>query len=268
MRELDSFHRNHLLETLIEAGSERLQSQLELVPLNQGESLYKSDDRLRHAYFPTTSIVSLVSAMEDGASDEIVFIGNEGVVGAPLPIGGETTPICAMVRNGGHAYRLKSHVLQEEFNRSSGIQQPLLRFIQALLNQIGQVAACNRHHSMHQRLCRWLLSNLDRLPSNEIRVTQEEIGGMLGVRRESICEEASELQTAGVIHYSRGRIIVIDRPKLETRACECYRAIRHELTRLLTGNVTPAYSLRSASALGRHMHVPTPGPVRVAALSH
>ncbi len=267
MRELDSFHRNHLLAALIEAGCKRLQSQLELVPLTQGDSLYECGSRLHHAYFPTTSIVSLLSVMEDGASDEIAFVGNEGIVGVPLFMGGETTFSRAVVRSTGYAFRLKGHVLQEEFKCSNDIQHLLLRYTQALLTQITQTAVCNRRHSLHQRLCRWLLSGLDCLPVNEIWITHEEIAGMLGVRRESITKEAGELQAAGLIHYKRGRMIVVDRPKLETRACECYRGIRREFTRLLTGSVTPAHSLGSASALGRHLRVPPPGRARVEALA-
>jgi len=233
MRELDSFHRNHLLATLIGPGCERLQSQLELVHLTRGDVLYESNSRLRHAYFPTTSIASLLSVMEDGASDEIAFVDNEGIVGVPLFMGGETTPSRAVVRNAGHAFRIQGQVLQDEFKRSSSVQHLLLRYTQALLTQIAQTAACNRHHSLHQRLCRWLLSGLDCLPVNEIRITHEAIAGMLGVRRESISKEAGELQTASLIHYKRGRIIVVNRPKLEARACECYRGMRRESTRLL-----------------------------------
>jgi len=233
MRELDSFHRNHLLATLIGPGCERLQSQLELVHLTRGDVLYESNSRLRQAYFPTTSIVSLLSVMEDGASDEIAFVGNEGIVGVPLFMGGETTPSRAVMRSAGYAFRLKGQVLQDEFKRSSSVQQLLLRYTQALLEQIAQTAACNRHHSLHQRLCRWLLSCLDCLPVNEIWITHEEIAGMLGVRREGISKEAGELQTAGLIHNKRGRFIVVDRPKLEARACECFRSIRRESTRLL-----------------------------------
>ena len=266
MRELDSFHQNHLLVALIEAGCNRLQSQLELVPLTQGDSLYECGCRLHHAYFPTTSIVSLRSVMADGASDEVAFVDNEGIVGVPLFMGGETTPNRAVVRSAGYAFRLKGQVLQDEFKRSSSVQHLLLRYTQALLTQIAQTGACNRHHSLHQRLCRWLLSCLDYLPVNEIWITHEEIAGMLGVRRESISAEAGELQTAGLIHYRRGRMIVVDRPKLETRACECYRGIRREFTRLLTDSVTRAHSLGSASALGRHLRVPPPGRARAEAL--
>jgi len=233
MRELESFHRNHLLATLIGPGCERLQSQLELVHLTRGDVLYESNSRLRHAYFPTTSIASLLSVLEDGASDEIAFVDNEGIVGVPLFMGGETTPSRAVMRSAGYAFRLKGQVLQDEFKRSSSLQHLLLRYTQALLTQVAQNAACNRHHSLHQRLCRWLLSGLDCLPVNEIWITHEELAGMLGVRREGISKEAGELQTAGLIHYKRGRIIVVDRPKLEARACECYRSIRRESTRLL-----------------------------------
>jgi CRP-like cAMP-binding protein len=266
MRELDSFHRNHLLTALIEAGCHRLQSQLELVPMTRDDVLYESDSRLCHAYFPTTSIVSLLSVMEDGASDEIAFVGNEGIVGVPLFMGGETTPNRAVVRTPGYAYKLKGRALQEEFNRSSGIQRLLLRYTQALLTQISQTAACIRYHSIHQQFCRWLLSSMDRLPSNEFWITHEAIAGLLGVRRESITKEAGELQTAGLIYNGRGRIIVVDRPRLEARACECYRGIRREFARLLSGSVTPAYSLGSDSALGRHLRVPPPGLARVEAL--
>lgn len=266
MRELVAFHQNHLLAALIEAGCERLQSQLELVSMTQDAVLCESDSRLRHAYFPTTAIVSLLSMMEDGAADEIAFVGNEGFVGAPLFTGGGTTPIRAVVRSTGHAYRLNGQVLQEEFNRSGNVQRLLLRYTQALLTQIAQTAACNRHHSVHQQLCRWLLSSLDCLQSNELWITQEAIAGLLGVRRESITKEAGELQTAGLIHYGRGRIIVLDRPNLEARACECYRGIRRELARLLTGGVPPAHSLGSASALA-HFNVPPPGRAQVQALS-
>ena len=233
MSELDSFHRNHLLATLIGPGCERLQSQLELVHLTRGDVLYESNSRLRHAYFPTTSIASLLSVMEDGASDEIAFVDNEGIVGVPLFMGGETTPSRAVVRSAGYAFRLKGQVLQDEFKRSSSFQHLLLRYTQALLTQVAQNAACNRHHSLHQRLCRWLLSGLDCLPVNEIWITHEELAGMLGVRREGISKEAGELQTAGLIHNKRGRFIVIDRPKLEARACECFRSIRRESNRLL-----------------------------------
>ena len=233
MRELDSFHQNHLLATLIESGCERLQSLLELVPMTQGDVLYEPHGRLRHAYFPTTSIVSMLSVMEDGASDEIAFVGNEGIIGVPLFMGGETTPSRAVVRSAGYAFRMQGQVLQDEFKRSSSLQYLLLRYTQALLTQIAQTAACNRHHSLHQRLCRWLVSGLDCLPVNEIWITHEELAGMLGVRREGISKEAGELQTAGLIHYKRGRIIVVDRPKLEAQACECYRGIRREFTRLL-----------------------------------
>jgi len=229
---------NHLLAVLPETVCEHLFAHLEPVPLPLGEALYESGDRLNHVYFPTTAIVSLLYVMENGASAEIAVVGNEGIVGIALFMGGETMPNRAVVQSAGHAYRLKGQVLQQEFNRSGGrrrgvLQHLLLRYTLALLTQMAQTAVCNRHHSVDQQLCRWLLLSLDRLPSNELSMTQELIANMLGVRREGVTEAAGKLQGAGLIHYSRGHITVLDRPGLEARVCECYEVVRKEFRRLL-----------------------------------
>jgi len=198
-----------------------------------GEVLYESGSQLRHVYFPTSSIVSLLYVMEDGASAEIAVVGNEGMVGVALFMGGETTPSRALVQSGGQAYRLRGQFLKDEFHRATALQHVLLRYTQALLTQMAQTAVCNRHHSVDQQLCRWLLLSLDRLPSNELSMTQELIANMLGVRREGVTEAARKLQTAGLINYSRGHITVLDRPRLEARACECYQVVKTEFDRLL-----------------------------------
>jgi CRP-like cAMP-binding protein len=201
--------------------------------LQLGEVLYESGDQLQHVYFPVLSIVSLLYVMADGASAEIAVVGNEGIIGIALFMGGETMPNRAVVQSAGYAYRLKGQVLKEEFNRGGELQHLLLRYTQALLTQMSQTAVCNRHHSVDQQLCRWLLLSLDRLSSNELSMTQELIANMLGVRREGVTEAAGKLQSAGLIHYSRGRIRVIDRPGLEARACECYQVVKTEFDRLL-----------------------------------
>ena len=224
---------NHLLALLPKSESERLYPFLELVELPLGEALYESGDRLNHVYFPTTAIVSLLYVMEDGASAEIAVVGNEGIVGIALFMGGETMPNRAVVQSSGHAYRLKGQLLKEEFNRAGALQHLLLRYTLALLSQMAQTAVCNRHHSVDQQLCRWLLLSLDRLPSNDLNMTQELIANMLGVRREGVTEAAGKLQGAGLIHYHRGRITVLDRPGLEARVCECYEVVRQEFRRLL-----------------------------------
>jgi CRP-like cAMP-binding protein len=224
---------NHLLAALPTPESERLYPQLELVPLPLGDVLYESGDQLQYVYFPTDSIVSLLYVMADGASAEIAVVGNEGVIGIALFMGGETTPNRAVVQSAGHGYRLKGQVLKEEFNRAGELQHLLLRYTQALLTQMSQTAACNRHHSLDQQLCRWLLLSLDRLPSNELSMTQELIANMLGVRRETVGGAAGKLQSDGLIHYHRGRITVLDRPGLEARACECYQVVKTEFDRLL-----------------------------------
>jgi CRP-like cAMP-binding protein len=227
-------NQNHLLAALPTAEFERLAAYLELVPMLLGEMLYEPGGQLRHAYFPTTAIVSLHYVMESGASAESAGVGNEGVVGISLFMGGDTTPSSAVVQTAGHAYRLESSLLLREFNRAGLLQNLLLRYTQALITQMTQTAVCNRHHSVEQQLCRWLLSTLDRIPSGELVMTQELIANLLGVRREGITEAAGKLQHAGVIRYRRGHIAVLERDGLETRVCECYAVVRKELGRLLS----------------------------------
>ena len=233
MSEPNDPRQNHLLRALPAAEAERLFPQLEFVALPLGHVLYESGSQLRHVYFPTSSIVSLLYVMEDGASAEIAVVGNEGMVGVALFMGGETTPSRAVVQSAGHAYRLKGQVLKEEFGRAAGLQHLLLRYTQALLTQMAQTAVCNRHHSVDRQLCRWLLLSLDRLPTNKLAMTQELIANILGVRREGVTEAAGKLQTAGLIHYSRGHITVLDRPRLEAQCCECYQVVKKEFDRLL-----------------------------------
>jgi CRP-like cAMP-binding protein len=198
-----------------------------------GDVLYESGDQLRHVYFPITCILSLLYVMEDGASAEIAVVGNEGILGISLFMGGNTTPSRAVVQSAGHAYRLKADLLKNEFERYGPTMHLLLRYTQALITQMAQTAVCNRHHSIDQQLCRWLLLSLDRLASNELRMTQELIANMLGVRREGVTEAAGHLQADGLIHYSRGHIKVLDRAKLEERVCECYAVVKKEYERLL-----------------------------------
>jgi CRP-like cAMP-binding protein len=226
-------HTNHLLDALPIADYSRLRSQLELVPMKLGEVLYEPGARLQHVYFPTTSIVSLLYVMEDGASAEIAVVGNEGMLGISLFMGGETTPSHAVVQSAGHGIRLKAHLLKEEFARFGPMMHLLLRYTQALITQMAQTAVCNRHHSVDQQLCRWLLLSLDRLESSQLSMTQELIANMLGVRREGVTEAAGKLQKAGLIQYQRGRITVLDRPALEARVCECYEVVKTEFDRLL-----------------------------------
>ena len=224
---------NHLLAALPVVDYERLVDDLELIPMVLGDVLYESGSQQAHVYFPTNSIVSLLYVMEDGSSAEIAVVGNEGIIGVSLFMGGETTPSRAVVQSAGYAYRLKGQLLKREFSRSVELQQLLLRYTQALLTQMAQTAVCNRHHSVDQQLCRWLLLSLDRLASNELTMTQELIANMLGVRREGVTEAAGKLQEVGLIHYSRGRITVVNRPGLEAKACECYRVVKREFDRLL-----------------------------------
>jgi len=225
---------NHLLAALPTAEFEPMAAHLEPVNLPLGEMLYEPGDQLRHAYFPTTAIVSLHYVMEDGASAESAGVGNEGVVGISLFMGGNTTPSAAVVQTAGHAYRLESRWLLQEFSRAGLLQRLLLRYTQALMTQMAQTAACNRHHSVEQQLCRWLLLTLDRMQSNELVMTQELIASMLGVRREGVTEAAGNLQRAGYISYRRGHIAVLDRYGLEERVCECYAVVKTELNRLLS----------------------------------
>jgi CRP-like cAMP-binding protein len=228
---------NHILAALPPAERERLFPHLQLVPMPLGKVLYESGEVLRHVYFPTDSIVSLLYVMEDGASAEISVIGNEGVIGVALFMGGETTPSRSIVQSAGSAYRLTGQRLKEEFNRHGEMLHLLLRYTQALLTQMAQTAVCNRHHSVEQQLCRWLLLSLDRLSSNQLTMTQELIANMLGVRREGVTEGAGKLQSLGVIEYSRGQITVLDRPKLEEMCCECYAVVKKENDRLLPSAV-------------------------------
>jgi CRP-like cAMP-binding protein len=227
-------NQNHLLAALPTAEFERLVAHLELVPMPLGEILYEPGGQMRHAYFPTTAIVSLHYVMESGASAETAGVGNEGVVGISLFMGGDTTPSSAVVQTAGHGYRLESRLLKQEFVRAGLMQRLLLRYTQALITQIAQTAACNRHHSVEQQLCRWLLLTLDRVSSRELVMTQELVASMLGVRREGITEAAGKLQHAGFIRYRRGHIAVLDRSGLESRVCECYAMVKKELRRLLS----------------------------------
>ena len=231
-------HQNHLLAALPSSDYQRLASHLELVPMKLGEVLYESGGQLRYVYFPTTSILSLLYVMEDGASAEIAIVGNEGILGISLFMGGESTPSRAVVQSAGHAFRLKAALLKNEFGRFGPTMHLLLRYTQALITQMAQTAVCNRHHSVDQQLCRWLLLSLDRLQTNELSMTQELIANMLGVRREGVTEAAGKLQNAGLISYQRGRITVLDRPGLEARSCECYQVVKTEFDRLLPYVVT------------------------------
>ena len=233
MPDLHSPRQNHLLAALIKADYERLASGLELVHMPLGQVLCESGGQMKYVYFPTTSIVSLLYVMEDGASAEIAIVGNEGILGISVFMGGETTPSRAVVQSDGYGYRLKAQFIKNEFNRAGPVLRLLLRYTQALITQMSQTAVCNRHHSIEQQLCRWLLLSLDRLSSDELLMTQELIANMLGVRREGVTEAASKLQREGLIHYSRGHIKVLDRPRLEGRVCECYKVVKAEFDRLL-----------------------------------
>ena len=227
-------NQNHLLAALPTAEFERLAPRLELVPLLLGDTLYEPGGQLQYVYFPTTAIISLLYVMESGISAEIAGVGNEGVLGISLFMGGDTTPSSAVVQTGGHGYRLQGKLLKEEFNRAGLMQRLLLRYTQALVTQMFQTGACNRHHSIEQQLCRWLLLTLDSLPTNELVMTQELVASALGVRREGITEAAGKLQRAGFIRYRRGHISVLKRSGLETGACECYAVVKKELGRLLS----------------------------------
>lgn len=224
---------NLLLAALPDAEWHRWLPQLEAVEMPLGKVLYESGDTMRYVYFPTTSIVSLLYVMESGASAEIAVVGSEGIVGIAIFMGGESTPSRAVVQSAGYGFRLKALVIKEEFNRTGPVMQLLLRYTQALITQMSQTAACNRHHSLDQQLCRWLLLSLDRLHGTELIVTQELIANMLGVRREGVTEAALNLQKHGLIRYRRGRISVLDRPGLERRTCECYAVVKMEYDRLL-----------------------------------
>jgi CRP-like cAMP-binding protein len=211
----------------------RQHSHLEPLTMALGLPVYESGEEQRYVYFPTTSIVSLLYVLENGQSAEIALTGNEGLVGIALFMGGETTPSRAVVQSAGHAYRIKAAILKKEFQAGGALQHLLLRFTQALITQMTQTAVCNRHHSLDQQLCRWLLLSLDRLPGNDLMMTQALIANMLGVRREGVTEAAGKLQAEGLIEYGRGRIRVLDRKRIEACACECYVVVKKEYDRLL-----------------------------------
>jgi len=224
---------NHLLAALPPDEYERLLPHLELIPMTLGQVLHESGTQMRHVFFPTDCIVSLLYVMENGSSGEIAVVGNEGVVGVALFMGGETTPNRAVVQSAGHAYRLNAQLLKDEFYRAGPMLRLLLRYTQALLTQMAQTAVCNRHHTLDQQFCRWLLLSLDRLTSNDLIMTQELIANMLGVRREGVTEAAGNVQRAGLITYNRGHITIINRAGLEARACGCYAVVKKEFDRLL-----------------------------------
>jgi CRP-like cAMP-binding protein len=227
-----SIQPNLLLASLPREDFARLQRHLELVRLRLGWVAYEPGASQHYVYFPTTAIVSLLYLLSDGSSAEIAVVGNDGVVGVALFMGADSTPSRAVVQSAGDAYRLAATALKHEFDRGGALQHTLLRYTQALITQMAQTAVCNRHHSVDEQLCRWLLLSLDRLPSSEVVMTQELIANMLGVRREGVTEAAGRLQAAGVIRYSRGRITVLDRSALEAKACECYQVVRRETDRL------------------------------------
>jgi CRP-like cAMP-binding protein len=224
---------NHLLAALEAEVQERIFPHLQSVDLRLGKVLYESGDTLSHVYFPTNCIVSLLYVLADGSSAEIAVAGDEGLIGISLFMGGETTPNRAVVQSAGHAYRLTAQRLKGEFHANGNLQDLFLRYTQALITQTAQTAVCNRHHSIDQQLCRWLLLSLDRLPTNKLKMTQELIANMLGVRREGVTEAAGKLQKLGIIRYSRGMITVLDRPQLELLCCECYSVVKREEDRLL-----------------------------------
>ena len=235
MNDLHSPKQNHLLAALPASEYDRLAPHLALATMPLGQVLHESGSPVSHVYFPTTSIVSLLYVMEDGSTSETAVVGNEGMIGVALFMGGDTTPSQALVQSAGYAYRMKKQLLKEAFDRSAPLRHILLRYTQALLTQMAQTAVCNRHHSLDQQLCRRLLLNLDRLPSNDLAMTQELMANMLGVRREGVTEAAGKLRSAGLINYNRGRITVLNRPKLEDRSCECYAVVKKEFDRLLSG---------------------------------
>ncbi len=233
MTEPHNPRQNHLLNALPSIEFERLLPHLELTTMPLGNVLYESGGKLNYVYFPTNCIISLLYVMENGASAEIAVVGNEGIVGVALFMGGQTMPNRAVVQSAGHAYRLRGALMQHEFDRYGVLMRLLLRYTQALITQMAQTAVCNRHHSVDQQLCRWLLLSLDRLSADELTMTQVLIANMLGVRREGVTEAAGKLQKAGLIDYRRGHIKVLDRPGLEARVCECYQVVKTEFDRLL-----------------------------------
>ena len=238
---------NHLLGALPDSTFQVLLPNLEAVAMPLGQVMYESGSTMTHAYFPTTSIVSLLYVMESGASAEIGVVGNEGVVGISLFMGGGSTPSRAVVQSAGHGFRLQSRIVKDQFDGAGPLMHLFLRYTQALITQMSQTAACNRHHSLDQQLCRWLLLSLDRLPGRNLIMTQELIANMLGVRREGVTEAALKLQRSGLIRYTRGHIEVLDRPRLQERSCECYQVVKTEYDRLLP-------VLKVASVSKRHTH--------------
>ena len=249
-----SQRQNHLLGALSPEVLGSFSDSLQLVPLRLGEVVYEAGDAMRHVYFPTDSIVSLLYVMENGASAEISVVGNEGLVGVSLYLGGESTPSRAVVQSAGSAYRMPRPRLKSEFDRHGEFLVVILRYTQCLITQMAQTAVCNRHHSIDQQLCRWLLLSLDRLPGNVLTMTQELIANMLGVRREGVTEAAGHLQKLGVISYRRGQITVLDRPRLEALCCECYAVVKTETDRLLPYGIRPpgAPHVQPGSPLSRH----------------
>ena len=233
MQTVQNPRQNQLLAALPEADLTRWLPQLESVEMPLGHVMYESGRTLSHVYFPTSAIVSLLYVMENGASAEIAVAGNEGIVGISIFMGGGSTPSRAVVQSAGHGFRLKARAIKDEFNRAGPVMHLMLRYTQALITQMAQTAVCNRHHSLDQQLCRWLLLSLDRLNGTELAMTQELIANMLGVRREGVTEGALKLQKAGLIRYARGHISVLDRPGLEARSCECYAVVKKEYDRLL-----------------------------------
>ena len=240
MIDIFSQRQNHLLSALPVSDYKRLSAQLELVHLPQGKVLCEAGAALNYVYFPSTAIISLVYVTEDGGCAETAVIGNEGMLGVSVIMGAESTPSQAIVQNAGSAYRLNKHLLKQEFDRSSSVRHVLLRYTQALITHMAQTAVCNRHHSVDQQLCRWLLLNLDRSPANVLAMTHESIANKLGVRREGITDAAGKLRTAGVINYNRGHITVLDRARLEERSCECYSVVKNEFDRLVPAQIAAA----------------------------
>ncbi len=253
-----TFDQNLLLSALPEEDLARLAPHLELVDMPLGDAIFSPNVPIRYVYFPTTAIVSLLNVMEDGSSAEIAVVGKEGIVGVSLFMGGETSSSWAVVQSAGLGYRLRGQRLKDEFLRAGPMQHLLLRYTQALLTQMAQTAVCNRHHTVDQQLCRWLLLSLDRLPDNVLMMTQELIANMLGVRREGVTEAAGRLQKDGLITYKRGRIIINDRQGLENRVCECYRVVKTETDRLASIHNKPlkAHLPSQATKLGSQHHKP------------
>ncbi|QAY86144.1 Crp/Fnr family transcriptional regulator [Pseudomonas arsenicoxydans] len=254
MSDTPSPQQNHLLAVLPTEVRHRLFPQLERVLFPLGKVLYEPGDVLRYVYFPTDSIVSLLYVMENGAAADISVVGNEGLIGVALFMGGESTSSRAVVQSAGYAFRLRGQLLKDEFNRHGEMLHLMLRYTQALITQMAQTAVCNRHHSIDQQLCRWLLLSLDRLPSNQLVMTQELIANMLGVRREGITEAARKLQKLGVIEYCRGLITVLNRPLLEELSCECYAVVKHETDRLLPYARPKPLNIPVCRAFTAHAH--------------